>query len=349
MTRESFSPEEAERELLDIGKLKDEFMATDDLARAKELKAELQSRMEGLRLRVFPLERELHLRAQYESQKKILEDSGIIATLPSGEKGITGIEGKPYPLPSYREVLSRLREKKDILQEKKEQGFTRMILVPFGMRIDDLMNKYGELLLRHHQEGKLFAAKEKPADADEPLDLDESEPVWRWSEYNNADVEGRIVYDPKTFTKENHGGRTKQEMLGLGQAWRVVFVEGISDIPREGKGKTAGAAKKRRQIEADRTPNDYLSLIGKGQYEHESGTTPEDWLALAITELEEKNRVIDDWQGQGSIAYNTGSWFPASGRVPYADWVRGDRRAYLNRLGPSIRYSSIGARSAVRA
>ena len=76
--------------------------------------------------------------------------------------------------------------------------------------------------------------------------------------------------------------------------------------------------------------------------------TPEEWLMQAITTLEEKNQVIDDWRGKGSIAYNTGAYFPASASVPCACWFRDSRRARLGRSAPANRVDDIGARSAVR-
>jgi hypothetical protein len=89
-------------------------------------------------------------------------------------------------------------------------------------------------------------------------------------------------------------------------------------------------------------------MIGEGQYKDEFGTTPEEWLMQAITMLEEKNQVIDDYQGNGKITYNTGGYFPASGDVPSAYWNRGNRQAYLHGNDPTNRNVFIGARSAVR-
>jgi hypothetical protein len=123
------------------------------------------------------------------------------------------------------------------------------------------------------------------------------------------------------------------------------MIEVDPNIPRAGKGKPIGG---RPRIEANKTPKEYLEAIGTGEYQNESGMTPEEWLMQAITTLEEKNQVIDDWQGKGSIAYNTGAYFPASGRVPYACWGRGIRRAYLDRDDPARGNGGIGARSAVR-
>ena len=68
------------------------------------------------------------------------------------------------------------------------------------------------------------------------------------------------------------------------------------------QGKTLA---RRKQLEANRTPNDYLRGIGKEIYDHESGMTPEDWLAFAITNLQEQNQAIDD----DVAAYNTGGYF----------------------------------------
>src|ERR1019366_1256075 len=116
-------------------------------------------------------------------------------------------------------------------------------------------------------------------------------------------------------------------------------------IPRAGKGKSVGG---RPRIEANKTPKEYLEAIGTGEYQNESGMTPEEWLMQAITTLEEENQVIDDWRGKGSIAYNTGAYFQASGYVPDAYWSRDSRRALLYGSDPALRDGGVGARSAVR-
>ena len=117
------------------------------------------------------------------------------------------------------------------------------------------------------------------------------------------------------------------------------------NIPPSGAGKDVGG---RKRLEANKTPNEYLAMIGEGQYKDEFGTTPEEWLMQAITMLEEKNQVIDDYQGNGKITYNTGGYFPASGGVPDACWYRGSQQAFLSRGDPTSRDGYLGARSAVR-
>jgi hypothetical protein len=334
----------------DFEQVFDDAMKTGDLEQARTLRSNLEARVQELRDGVIsPIERKLDLKHQYESDRQILEGAGILEQLPSGESGITGIDGKPYPMPSYQDVRHLIRDKREVLAEKADREFMKLLIVPFGMKLDDLVEKYKKLLIKHHTEGKLFATKEKDADPDEPLDLDTNEPVYRWSEYQGADVNGKLVYDPKEFS-ENHGGKTKTEILAIAQgksspAWRILMVEADPNIPRSGKGKPAHG---RPRIEAGKTPNEYLEVIGKGEYQNESGMTPEDWLIQAIAMLEEKNQVIDDWQGKGSIAYNTGAYFPVAGRVPGAYWGRPDRQARLSRYDPTRRVEVIGARSAVR-
>jgi hypothetical protein len=359
MSRENLSCNEARTTLEEIKSLKTEFeqtledaMKTGELARARTLRSDLESRMRELRDGVIsPIERKLDLKRQYESERRVLEGAGILETLPSGNQGIHGIDGEAYPMPSYQETRNLIREKRDILEKKADEGFTKLLIVPFGMKLDDLVGKYKALILKHKAEGKLFATKGTDADPDELLNLDTTTPVWVWDEYQDADVNGKLVYDPKEFSA-NHGGKTKAQILAdlaaadkLSPAWRIIMIEVDPNIPRAGKGKPVGG---RPRIEANKTPNEYLEAIGTGEYQNESGMTPEEWLMQAITTLEEKNQVIDDWQGKGSIAYNTGAYFQASGRVPYACWGRGARRGYLDRDDPTSRSGGVGARSAVR-
>ncbi len=357
MARENLSCNEARSALAEVKSLKEEFdrafehaVKTGHLKHAKKLRSDLESRVsnlsEGL---ISPIERKLDLKTQYESQRKILKNAGILEQLSSKESGVHGIDGKEYPMPSYQEIRDVVRNKKDVFEKKAEQGFTKLLVVPFGMKLDDLILKYKALVLRHKAENSLFGTKEKDSDLDESLDLDTNEQVWVWNEYQGADVNGKLVYDPKSFN-QNHGGKTKTEIIAatqvkLSPAWRVIVIESDPNIPRETKGKEIGG---RQRLEANKTPNEYLALIGKNEYKDEEGMTPEEWLVQAISYLEEKNQVIDDCKGKGSMAYNTGAYFPDSAYVPYAYWFRGNGQAYLNGRDPTNRFDGIGARSAVR-
>lgn len=291
------------------------------------------------------LEKELRLHEQYESQKHILKTTGILETLPSGQEGITGIDGQAYPYPAYDEVAERIKNQEAVLQEKAEQGFTKLLVVPFGMSLDQLLDTYKATILKHHKAGKLLATKKNPADPDEPLELNNEEPLWVWDQYQGADTDGRLVYYPAVFDAEQHQGKTKQTVINERGAWNILLVEDLPNLPREGNGKTKH---NRPQLEANKTPREYLDLLRtNAAYAHEQGLTPEDHVILAITHLEHTNQVIDDYRGNGSAAYNLGAYFPAAGNVPSADWDRDHCQASVGGDDPDNRGSDSGSRAAV--
>ena len=235
----------------------------------------------------------LKIKEQWGSQIKILSKLGILEIFPdSTNLGIRGIDGKEYPVPKPEEILKQLEAKKEMILEKMEQGFIKLIIEPFGYSFDALSEKYKKALLQHHKDGKLLATKEKSTDQNETLDLDENQPVWKWEEgYSKCDTEDKIVYFPKEFGAK-HGGKTKKELLASdsSNAWRIWLVEDMPNIPREGQGKEVG---KRKQLEANKSPIEYLKLLQtKSEYKNESGLTPEADIMYALTNLEETNNIF---------------------------------------------------------
>ena len=291
----------------------------------------------------------LKIKEQWASQVKLLSKLGILEIFPdSKELGIRGIDGKEYPVLRPEDILQRLEAKKEMVLEKMEQGFTKIVIEPFAYSFDTLSEKYKKAILDHHKNGKLLATKEKPTDPDEPLALDENEPLWRWEDgYSHCDTEDKLVYFPKEFSK-NHGGKTKRELLAsdTSNGWNVWILEDLPNIPKEGKGQEVG---KRKQLEANKTPSEYLKFLQtKSEYKNESGLTPEADVMYALTNLEETNQVTNDYDGKGSISYQVGGYFPSSGYVPRSCWSRGDRQARLGWSYPTSRYSYYGVRVGVR-
>ena len=331
----------------EIGELKGRSKTKDDY----EKLAELYQQIEGL----YEPKKELEssLQEQYKGQVEILKKAGILQELESGQLGIKGVDGKEYPLPAAEEVAERMEASKELVERKQEQGFTKLLIVPFGMKLDDLFDAYKQRILDHGQRGKLFATKKAEDDKTEhraPLALDKDQPVWVWDDYKEADVSGKLVYRPKQFSKK-HQGKTKQEILKEQGGWEIMLVEDMPNIPREGNGETT---KGRKQFEANDTPNNYLKTLNNAEtkkadpYYGEQGMTPEEQIIYAITHLEETDEVVDDWQGNGSVSYQVGAYFPSSGGVPSAYWDRDDRLAYLDRRSPDYRFDNCGVRPAVR-
>jgi hypothetical protein len=337
--------------------------AASALSRAKELKRELEKGMEALSAKLWPYEKILpreQIEKQYNFQigvlTRLLSQVGLLKELEGGKKGIIGIDKKPHPFPTLKEIMKQMKENRDLLKTKTEQGFQKLLITPFGMKLDDLIEIYKQVILKHHKEGKLFATKKDPDDALEelvPLELDESQPLWTWEKYKNADINEELVYYPEQFTKNNHGGKTKAEILeqNPNRGIEAHLIEDLPNIPRQGKGKTKA---KRKQLEAGQTPSKYLKTLQtaktntKSEYHGEEGMTPEAQIMDAIYTLEETNQVIDDFQGNGSISYQLAAYFKSSGFVPYAYWFRVDRRADLGGVDPGFPFDVFGVRPAVR-
>ncbi|MBU4367374.1 hypothetical protein KKC49_00710 [Patescibacteria group bacterium] len=349
------SCEQIKTEYENLKTLKEEFdleyqkaVETGELERVREMRTELEEKRDALKEKLWLFEGlpQKELKEQYESQREILKNVGILEKLTNGEIGIKGIDNKEYPFPSYQEISKRIRENKEMLKTKVEQGFNQLLIVPFGMKLDDLIEKYKEVILKHHQEGKLLATKENPSDPDEPMELNEDKPVWVWDKYNNADISGEIVYFPNEFSKVNHQGKTKQEILKEKGGWNILFIEDLPNIPRKDKGKEI---KSRKQLESGQSPNEYLETLKTNPiYQNETGMTPEEQIVYALKHLEQTNQVIDDYSGKGSASYQLGAFFPADGYVPDAYWYRGTRQVYLDRYTPEGSYSNDGVRGAVR-
>ncbi len=310
-------------------------------------------------------ERLYHLKEQYDSQVKLLEEAGI---LDNG--AVMGIDGKTYTIPTLEQIAVRIFERRETLETKHKQGFTKLLLVPFGMSFNTLWKTFKQFLLSYKQKHLSF-------------DLDTYDPLWTSKGYQGGDMEEfpELVYHPQSFEKSGHGGKTKAQILKeqetIGQAqgdddrtsdngwkgWTVHLFQpsdpgdpyspGIAPIPRKGQGTPQGDENPRPPLEAGQSPIDYLSLLLSSQnnknspYFQESSLTPEDWVIAFITHLTETGEPIDSWiHDTESISYLSGAFCPFSVSVPSACWYCG-RLPLLENCGPYHLAKDIGVRSSV--
>ncbi|KKU31079.1 MAG: hypothetical protein UX57_C0008G0040 [Candidatus Uhrbacteria bacterium GW2011_GWE2_46_68] len=308
------------------------------------------------------------LKEQYDFQVSLLEQVGILK-----EGAITGIDGHEYPVPTLEQIASRLFERRGELSTKHDQGFTKLLLVPFGMSLDALQETLKQFLLKHKKKNLSF-------------DLDTNEPIWLCEDYQGADIgdSPNLVYEPQSFTKEGHGRKTKAQILekqskgqwipapvgvsgekGLGTpGWTVHLLQpsdpsdpyspGFAPIPKEGQRTSQGDLVPRPPLEAGKTPNEYLSILQNAQgdkdspYHGETGMTPEDWIMAFMIHLSETGKPMDDWEnGTESRSYLTGAFFRYSLGVSFAYWHLDSRQARLSWHGPRGRVMGIGLRSSV--
>ncbi|TAL50877.1 hypothetical protein EPN81_01535 [Patescibacteria group bacterium] len=84
----------------------------DDIVRARELQGELEKKMKAIQetLNIVEAERLFDLKRQYDSQTALLRKAGLLETKKEKSASgvereiffITGIDGKEYPMPSYK-------------------------------------------------------------------------------------------------------------------------------------------------------------------------------------------------------------------------------------------------------
>jgi len=293
--------------------------------------------------------RNLDLEKQYDSQVDVLRTSKLLERLPNGQEGIIGIDGKPYPIPTFDQIMERIKAKKELLKTKVEQGFTKLQLVPFALSLDKLIEKYKQAFIQADAEHEGINLTDGTK---QRLNEDKNNQIYVWDEYPGCDdpktpVDKQIEYFVQNYdgtTKAARKGKYKSELLeDPANAWQITLIEDLPDLPAVGKDETVS---NRKQIEANKTPIDYLKLLQtQKQYQGESGQTPEAAMITYITYLKEQNLVIDDYGGQGKANYLVGQFL--SGRVPDFYWYRGDRQPNLDGSTSDSSNSSDGFRPAV--
>ena len=277
----------------------------------------------------------LRLAEQWTSQVRILNENGFLSIIPeTHDFGYKDAEGNIYPVPTDRDIAEMMKnpEQREFLEKKREQGFTRLLLVPEKLPLASFIKNYGEAIARHRKKGALLLSDGTKV-TEPPY---ENREVYVWDEYKDADTNGKLVYAPQEFSPQ-HGGLAKATLTS---GWRVLLTEDLQNLQREGQGATKGG---RKQLETNKTPNEYLTLLKTEQYKGERGYDPETYMIDAITRLEETNTVTDD----DTYSYLTGAYFLSAGPVPGASWARDYRQAALDRREPGYRRGYYGVRVSV--
>lgn len=277
------------------------------------------------------------LKDQWDDNIRALAQTGILETFTeSYTRGIRGLDGQEYPVPEPDEIQARLEAKREILDQKLQQGFTKLLLVPFGLPLAKLTLRFKQLIERKFQDGKLISADGTK------LELDTNQPLYQYEEW----TEDKIFYDIQKFDKKNHGGQTKTEILTTpNQGWQILLIQPESEIPAKGQGQIKA---NRKSLEAGLSPEDCLKLIQNDpNYKNETGLSPEAEVTLMLETLQNNDQVVNDYSGQGKATRSFSSMF-ASGSVPFACWSRDGRRASLNGGSSDSRNDYRGSRSSVR-
>ena len=369
--RESLSKPEALREAASKLSTPDLEQLANLLERFEYLLKNKEPKKEKLLEALEYAEEFYHLKKQYDLQVELLERAGI---LDNG--AILGIDGNEYLVPTLEQIASRLFERRETLKIKHDQGFTKLLLVPFGMSLDSLRKVLKQFLLEHQKNDPSFHP-------------DVNGPLWIWEEgYEGADIgdSPKLVYKPQSFTEEGHGGKTKMQILEEQEdnqdsfpGWTVHLLQpsnldkqntetpvGFASIPRQGQGASQrdfaprlffSKRRNRPLLETNKTPHEYLSLLRKAQehptsspYFQESGMTPEDWIMAFMIHLRETGRFLDDFQNPINTEGHSclvGAFFPSFVNVPCAYWYRQAQRINFGGYTSFNHHEDIGARFSV--
>lgn len=344
------------------------------------ISALLKGDTELAKLWVPPEFEHLKLKGQYDSQVKVAWKSGLFGDRlnrpvksgmqlhlqPEGmHAGLPVIErnGQKYPMPTWKEVQKILRkpENKEIIKEKSKQGFTKMLIVPFGYDLKTMCHKFKDKVRSGiNADGTdisnkgIFDVKGKKIEFDRD---DEDYPVFIWEGWDD----GQIVYNPKKYDQRNHGGMMKEDAIKINGAWQICFIEDMPVIPLDGKEKGG-----RKQIDrkgscikgqtAIPTIQEFKELLDDKQkmnnpnsYKYERGMTPEKYLWMQFSSLSAKEKPVlmdyenDEWRGTYLIeCYNI-----VSDDVLIADWAPADRLIGLEGNSPDFQSGGCGVRASV--
>ncbi|MCX6780719.1 MAG: hypothetical protein NT003_01230 [Candidatus Magasanikbacteria bacterium] len=301
------------------------------------------------------------LKREYYQQVKSLSEIGFLETDEHGEKGVTGIDGKFYQLPTLQQVAAHFNapERKAFIDRKFEQGFTRLLITPFAAPLDSFYDKARAVILEHRS-GTDPSKKLLAADGSELICV-QKDPFNIGSTYHRQDIEGHLVYNITKLVNSmtggetvHGGGKTKKEILSDDHqpfpGFRVQLLQQDLVIPRKGKGTAING---RPALEAGKTGSYYLALLQnpKSPYYNEHGLFIEDWISLFATVLHETNTVIDDCaDGVASLSLLIGSLRLFNDNYfPDGFWwrQRDGGIACVNGRGSDRAWDDVGVRTAV--
>ncbi len=232
---------------------------------------------------------------QYQEQFSALTFAKLMDMDPSsGEFGCTTIEGAFAKFPSLSEVVDRILDDAEGYAAKVDQGFNRLLLVPFGMRLDQLQDGYDHVLAEQLKtKGHVVAGGSQlvtmrtshlaPA-ADTQIEPLERVQGYRYVSFHREETkDGLLQGDPD-------------------MAWRVFLVEDptecdLVDLPVRSNTAhqrvDAGRGRLYPFRDAKTTPQELQKELNEAVFRGEQGMDRETYYTLALQELRRTGQVLD--------------------------------------------------------
>ena len=262
-----------------------------------------------------------------------LKSAGILTLLPeSGQRGVTGKDGKEYPVPTLEQVADLFNQNRELVERKVPQGFDCLELTPLAIPAARLMDLMKTAILKRAAEGTIFQTRRSPSDLLIPVRVNKEKQVWIWDTLRQALDTNELVYFPLEYSAD-HRGQTKSAVINNGRicavpGWSVGLTESFTVMPGPGEGKTLG---RRKQLEIGSSPREYLQTLREDVYQGETGKTLEDFMVKFLIRLETTNEVSNDVR-DGNALWCLGQYMkiPWAEVVPTGRWHRGVGRVRLD-------------------
>lgn len=339
-----------------------------NMQRAQAMKIALETKITALNEVVWSaeVERVFDLRKQYESQRSLLKKADILKTktvrnVTRGEYELDFILGddlKEYPLPSYRDIVRGMMEKKELHRLKADQGFTKLLIVPFAMDLMKIIDRFESYLKARSQDKK----NHFDLNLEDPIEID-----LRYRGSAEDAYMDELVYHPKNMEADGRGGSTKKQILETQysqndwhQGFEFIFVqndvvgESIRSIPWLGEGSSKAVTNGRADIGAGKSADEYVSDMVVTQtdphsaYFGESGMTLEAWITGFMTQLEERGMPLDALSAGDCTVRLTGAYFTRNDQFICAYWDGDEAKAKIVSESSNNKDSVSGARMVVR-
>ncbi len=176
----------------------------------------------------------LFLREQYDGQLNLALGSGMFER-ESGVQNFGNLHdciyefpffdrfGRHFRMPGWDEVKNALLNNRELVKEKSSQGFTKLLIVPFGYNLKTLAGHFTGI----------FRAINKKSGIFDPwgnrIFFNDEQPHLNQHIYDD----NNLVYQPSIYNEKTHGGMSKADAVIEDGAWQICLVEDLPLIPKE--------------------------------------------------------------------------------------------------------------------
>ena len=223
-----------------------------------------------------------------------------------------------YTIPTLAEIEQRLESKKSLLEEKSQQGFTRLLIVPNGLSIFTYIEKLKEATIKAAKVRQV-QVPDLDSDGKPKIDRQGNTITKTIDQHYIPDTQGQeVIFNISNLIYMYHAHTNRGVWTAHGvpedkytkdtNGFTVHMIEEDLDLPRANANITIG---NRKRIEANQTPQYYIDLLKAGTppYQGESGMTAQDMLTLYIQTLHTQGVVMDNHtNGKSSTSLATGSY-----------------------------------------